>query len=154
MGLSGTPDRTLQPDGQNVSTYAFRQLERTLESDLTPDELLAHASDQAQVIREQARAEGVAAGHAEGMERAQAELQTAIAAVAEAVRSLQGTRDDLVETLTLQAGEISLLVAEQLVSGAFAVQPERVIDVTQALCAGSPTAIRSPCWSTPRIWSC
>ncbi len=129
--LSSNPDRDLSMDDQNVSTYSFRQLERTLESDRTPEEILTQAHQQAQAIREAAHAEGVAAGHAEGIERARGEVRTGAAALAEAVRGVGATRAELVETLTLQAGEISVLIAEQVVGGAFAAQPERVIDVTR-----------------------
>ena len=41
------------------------------------------------------------------------------------------TRDELVEKLTAQAGELALLIAEQMVAGAIAAQPERIIDVVR-----------------------
>jgi flagellar assembly protein FliH len=117
---------------QNVSNYSFRQLESTVEAERTPQEVLARASAEADAIRERARAEGEAAGRTEGIERARAESASALNGLAEAIRSVVNTRDELVETLTRQAGEVSLRIAEQMVGGAFAVQPERIVEVTRA----------------------
>lgn len=118
--------------GQNISTYAFPQLESTADAGRTPDELLAQAAVDADRIRAQAHAEGVAAGHAEGIARAQAESAQIVNALAEAIRAVADTRAELVEKLTRQAGEISLGIAEQVVAGVFAAEPERVIDVSRA----------------------
>jgi flagellar assembly protein FliH len=116
---------------QNISTYSFQQLESTVEAERTPQEVLARAWAEADVIRERARAEGEAAGRAQGIEQAKAEAASVLTGLAEAVRSVEDTRDELVETLTRQAGEISLRVAEQLVGGTFAVEPERIVEVTR-----------------------
>jgi flagellar assembly protein FliH len=116
---------------QNVSNYSFQQLESTVEAERTPQEALARAWADADAIREQARAEGEAAGRAQGIEQAKAEAASVLNGLADAVRSVEDTRDELVETLTRQAGEISLRIAEQLVGGTFAVQPERIIEVTR-----------------------
>jgi flagellar assembly protein FliH len=116
---------------QNISTYSFQQLESTVEAERTPQEVLTRAWAEADVIRERARAEGEAAGRAQGIEQAKAEAASVLTGLAEAVRSVEDTRDELVETLTRQAGEISLRVAEQLVGGTFAVEPERIVEVTR-----------------------
>lgn len=116
---------------QNVSNYSFQQLESAVEAERTPQEVLARAWAEADAIRERARAEGEAAGRAEGLERARAEAAPALQGLADAIRGVDDTRDELVETLTRQAGEISLRIAEELVGGTFAVQPERIIEVTR-----------------------
>jgi flagellar assembly protein FliH len=117
---------------QNVSNYSFQQLESTVEVEHTPQEVLARASAEADAIRERARAEGEAAGRAQGIEQARAEAVSVLNGLAEAIRGVDNTRDELVEMLTRQAGEVSLRIAEQMVGGAFAVQPERVVEVTRA----------------------
>ena len=44
---------------------------------------------------------------------------------------MTNTREELAETLTAQAGELALLTAEQMIAGAIAAQPERIIDVVR-----------------------
>jgi flagellar assembly protein FliH len=117
---------------QNVSNYSFQQLESTVQAERTPQEVLARASAEADAIRERARAEGEAAGRAEGIERARSEAASVLNGLAEAIRGVENTRGELVETLTRQAGEVSLRIAEQMVGGTFAVQPERIVEVTRA----------------------
>lgn len=116
---------------QTVSTYTFRQLESTALSDRTPSDLIAQAVAEAEAIREQARVDGEAAGYAAGLERARAESAAALAALADAARAIDGTRGELAETLTAQAGELALLTAEQMLAGAIAVEPERITDVVR-----------------------
>jgi flagellar assembly protein FliH len=121
---------------QNANAYSFEQLEHLHEAGRSPADLLSVARSQADEIRERARAEGAAAGYAEGIERATAEFKevadTLAGGLAEAANALSATRDELVESLTRQAGEISLQVAEQMVAGAIEFQPELVLDVTGA----------------------
>jgi flagellar assembly protein FliH len=117
---------------QNVSNYSFQQLESTVEAERTPQEVLARASAEADAIRERARAEGEAAGRTQGIEQARSEAPSVLNGLAEAIRSVDSTRDELVEMLTRQAGEVSLRIAEQMVGGTFAVQPERIVEVTRA----------------------
>jgi flagellar assembly protein FliH len=117
---------------QNVSNYSFQQLESTVEAERTPQEVLARASAEADAIRERARAEGEAAGRAQGIEQARSEAASALNGLAEAIRGVENTRGELVEMLTRQAGEVSLRIAEQMVGGTFAVQPERIVEVTRA----------------------
>jgi flagellar assembly protein FliH len=121
---------------RNANPYSFKQFEHLHDGSRTPSDLLSVAWAQANEIREQARAEGEAAGYAAGMERAEAEFnqlaQTLTSGLGEAAGALSATRNDLVESLARQAGEISLQVADHLVAGAFEFQPDLVIDVTRA----------------------
>lgn len=116
---------------QTISTYTFKQLESTDSNDRTPADVIAHALADAEAIREQARAEGQAAGYAEGLERARTDTNSVLAGLADATRAVSESRDELVETLTGQAGELALLTAEHLIAGAIAVQPERIVDVVR-----------------------
>jgi flagellar assembly protein FliH len=114
-----------------VNTYTFQQLESTDSSDRTPADVMARAVAEAERIREQARAEGHAAGYAAGAEQASADAGPLLAAVADAVRAVAETRDELTETLTAQAGELAMLTAEHIIAGAIAAQPERITDVVR-----------------------
>jgi len=116
---------------QTIRNYTFQQLESTAMLDRTPAEVMAHAMADADAIRERARAEGHAAGYAEGLERAHTEAAPLLTALAEAVQAVTGTRDELTETLTAQAGELALLTAEQMIAGAISAQPERIADVVR-----------------------
>lgn len=120
---------------QNISTYSFEQLDTSIEAERSPGDVLASAWSQAEQIRERARAEGEAAGYAAGLEQARAEFselaESLTRALGDAASQLAASRDELVETLTHQAGEISLAVAAQIVAGAFEFQPDLVIDVTR-----------------------
>ena len=116
---------------QVIRNYTFEQLESTALLDRTPAEVMAHALADADAIREQARVDGHAAGYAEGLERARTEAAPLLTALAEAVGAIAGTRDELTESLTAQAGELALLTAEQMIAGAIAAQPERIVDVVR-----------------------
>jgi flagellar assembly protein FliH len=114
-----------------VNTYTFQQLESTDSSDRTPADVMSRAVAEAERIREQARAEGHAAGYTAGAEQARAEAGPLLAAVADAVRAVAETRAELAETLTAQAGELAMLTAEHIIAGAIAAQPERITDVVR-----------------------
>ena len=118
---------------QNVSTYNFEQLDTSADAERAPADVLAAAWAEAELIRERARTEGEAAGYAAGMQRAEAEFQTVadglVRALDEAAQALAATRDELVESLTRQAGEVSLGVSRQIVAAAVEVKPELVLDV-------------------------
>jgi flagellar assembly protein FliH len=114
-----------------VNTYTFQQLESTDNSNRTPADVMSRAVAEAERIREQARAEGHAAGYAAGAEQARAEAGPLLTAVADAVRAVAETREELAETLTAQAGELAMLTAEHIIAGAIAAQPERISDVVR-----------------------
>lgn len=119
--------------GPNVSSFSFPQLDISADAERSPKDALAAAWAQADTIREQARADGEAAGYAAGLARAETELKTVseslVRALGEAAEALSATRAELVETLTRQAGDISLAVGEQIVAGSFDAKPELVLDV-------------------------
>jgi flagellar assembly protein FliH len=118
--------------GQNLSTYSFPQLDGAPVAGRTPAEALAAAHAEAEQIREQARVEGEAAGHADGLARAQEQVRDALIAAAGAERAIAQTREELVEKLSRQAGELALQIAQRIVVSAFESQPERVVDVARA----------------------
>jgi flagellar assembly protein FliH len=102
------------------------------------DDLLAvveGARAEADAIREQARAEGLALGRAEGAaaarEEALAQLRPAVAALAGAVEAMAATRDEVADRVEARAVDLAFELAEKIVGGAVAAQPERVLDAVR-----------------------
>jgi flagellar assembly protein FliH len=116
---------------QTVHNYSFKQLERALLEGSSPAALLASAQAEAASIRERAHTEGYGAGYAEGLARAREEAAPAISALVEASTAVRAAQSELADVLSVQAGELGLLTAEQIVAAAIAVQPERVVDVAR-----------------------
>jgi flagellar assembly protein FliH len=113
-----------------IAAYTFRQLE-TPAGGVVHDvaDVLSAAHTEAEQIRQQARAAGEAEGRAAGMAALQAEMGPTLQAVAGAVDSLELLRDQLVSELETDAVALALHLAEQIVAGAIAVAPERVVDI-------------------------
>jgi flagellar assembly protein FliH len=117
---------------RRVATYAFEQLDPTEQAKFGGvADVLSAAWAEADQVRAQAREEGEAAGRAEGIAAAQAEAAPALAALSEAVRGIEALGDELVGSLESQAAELALRLAEQIVGGAIAAEPSRVLDITR-----------------------
>jgi flagellar biosynthesis/type III secretory pathway protein FliH len=95
-------------------------------------ETLAQAREDAEQLRESARAEGFAAGHAEAM----ASLEPALAALAAATQGMHDAQLEAGERLERQAVELGLALAEKVLAGALAVEPERVIEAVRGALRG------------------
>jgi flagellar assembly protein FliH len=95
-------------------------------------ETLAQARADAEQLRESARAEGFAAGHAEAM----ASLEPALAALAAAAQGMHDAQLEAGERLERQAVELGLALAEKVLAGALAVEPERVIEAVRGALRG------------------
>jgi flagellar assembly protein FliH len=97
--------------------------------------VVASARAEADAIREQARAEGLALGRAEGAAAAHAEalaqLQPAVHAFHAAAAALDADRAELADRTERRAVELALELAGKLVAGAVEAQPERVLDVVR-----------------------
>ena len=93
------------------------------------------ARAEADAIREAARAEGFAAGQAEGFaaaqSMAQAQLAPAVQALSTAAEAVAAERGDLADQVEARAVELAFELAEKIVAGAIAAQPERVLDVVR-----------------------
>jgi flagellar assembly protein FliH len=87
---------------------------------------------EADAIREQARAEGLAQGRAEGaavaLEEGRARTAPAVEALAAAVEALVATRAEAADRVEERAVALAFELAEKIVGGAVAAQPERVLD--------------------------
>lgn len=116
-----------------LAPFAFEQLEAPVGGDpVSLRELeapLAAAQAEAAAIREQARVAGLAEGRAEGLAAGRASLDAALGALAAALAGVEEERSAAVEALERDAVELALALAEKLVAGALAVEPERVVAV-------------------------
>ncbi len=93
---------------------------------------LAQARSEAGQLREAARADGFAAGRAEAL----ASLQPALEALAEAVEGVQAAQAEATERLERQAVDLGLALAEKVLAGALAVEPERVVETVRGALRG------------------
>ena len=93
------------------------------------------ARAEADAIREQARAEGLAQGRAEGAaaahEEARAQLVPAVQALNAAAEALGQERHDVAARVERTAVELALELAEKVVGGTVEAQPERVLDAVR-----------------------
>jgi flagellar assembly protein FliH len=93
---------------------------------------LAQAGAEADAIRAQAHAEGLAAGRAD----AQAELVPALDALRAAAAELQAAQSATAERLEAHAVELALLIADKVVAGAVAVRTELVVETVRGALRG------------------
>ena len=92
--------------------------------------ILAAARAEADALREAARAEGFAAGQAETM----ATLEPALAALTQAIEDVREQQLAAAVELERRAVELGLALAQKVIGGALAVEPEKVVEaVTGAL---------------------
>jgi flagellar assembly protein FliH len=102
----------------------------------SPEELaadvLSQAAAEAQALREAAHAEGYQAGRAE----ARAELEPAAAALQQAIMSVQADVVERADRLETHAVDLGLFLAEKVLGGALAVQPERVVETVRGALRG------------------
>ena len=121
-----------------AQAFVLDELEPTVAAVPDVEELLAvveSARAEADQIREQARAEGLALGRAEGEAAARAEaealLAPALQALAAAGDALAAERAEVAERVEHQAVELALELAGKVVAGTVEAQPERVLDVVR-----------------------
>src|SRR5215216_4723187 len=95
-------------------------------------DVLAQAQAEAEALREAARAEGYAAGRA----AASAALEPAFAALSLAAEQVRAEQVGAAEALERRAVELGQALAQKVVAGALAVEPERVIEAVQGALRG------------------
>jgi flagellar biosynthesis/type III secretory pathway protein FliH len=89
--------------------------------------VLARAEAEAEMLREAARAEGYEAGRAEAM----AAVAPASEALQQAALAAQADAADRADRLEGHAVDLALFLAEKVLGGALAVQPERVVETVR-----------------------
>src|SRR4051812_3054653 len=87
-------------------------------------DVLAEARAEAEQIRQSALAEGYEAGRAEALSA----LEPALAALATAVNEVRAQQAEAAVELERRAVELGLALAQKVLAGALAVEPERVLD--------------------------
>jgi flagellar assembly protein FliH len=119
-----------------TTSFVFEQIEAKGEIvglSASPHErsaqIVAEAHAQAHQIEAQARDAGFEAGRLEGIRHAQAEVETALAAIAAAAAGLDAVRDAETERIERRAVELAISLAERIVHGALDADPERINDV-------------------------
>lgn len=115
---------------QVASLYNFEPLEPPT---VRGQDALAAAMEEADAIREAARAQGQAEGRAEAERAVRAQFEDALLLLAEAHGALDELRDEHLHALSTDAVALGLRLAEQIVAGAIAVAPERLIDVAELM---------------------
>jgi flagellar biosynthesis/type III secretory pathway protein FliH len=93
---------------------------------------LARAHEEADALRVSAHAEGLAAGRAEAMDA----LAPAVAALEQAVVAVREERFEAAERLEANAVDLALFLAEKVLGGALAVEPERVVEAVRGALRG------------------
>src|SRR5919202_3762484 len=94
--------------------------------------ILARAEAEADRIREAARAEGCQAGRAEAL----AALSPALEALQTSVSAAQAERIAAADQLEIHAVDLALFLAEKVLQGALAVEPERVVEAVRGALRG------------------
>ena len=121
-----------------VAEFDFETLEPIAPPKAPADEaaavmdVLAEARAEADALREAARAEGFAAGHADAM----ASLEPALVALGGVVEAVRAEQAEAAEALERRAVELGLALASKIIAGAIEVEPERVVDAVQGALRG------------------
>jgi flagellar assembly protein FliH len=122
----------LSESATQVAGYAFRQLDAAA-ADASGGiaDVLSAVRAEAEQIRAQAWAAGEAEGRAAGLAAARNDAAPAVAALGASAQAIEAMRAQVMAELEHDAIELALRLAEQILSGAVAIQPERVIDVAR-----------------------
>ncbi len=106
-----------------------RPLPRPEEAATQAQALVVAAEREAEQIREQARAAALEEGYAAGRADALRELAPSAEALAAALASARAREVDAAERIERDAVGLAISIAQKVVAGAIAVEPERVLDV-------------------------
>jgi flagellar assembly protein FliH len=128
--LSSDPSQ--QATATPVANYAFQQLDAPPPGSAEDiADVLSAVRAEADRIRAEARAAGEAEGYAAGLAAAQETAQPALAALAAAASGVNELRAQLAVEAERDAVDLAIRLAEQILAGAIAVHPERVVDVAR-----------------------
>jgi flagellar assembly protein FliH len=115
-----------------AATYAFRQLDSAAaEASGGIADVLSAVRAEAEQIRAQAWAAGEAEGRAAGLAAARTDAAPALAALGSSMQAISDVRAQVIAELEADAVELALRLAEQILAGVVAVEPERVLDVAR-----------------------
>jgi flagellar assembly protein FliH len=114
-----------------VASYAFRQLDAPAGASDGIADVLSAVRAEAEQIRAQAWAAGEAEGRAAGLAAARSDAAPAVAALAAAAEAISSLRAQVLTELEVDAVDMAMRLAEQILAGVLAVEPERVVDVAR-----------------------
>jgi flagellar assembly protein FliH len=112
--------------------FSFEALETPLPVRADPGRALAHAEADIALARAAAREEGLRAGRAEALEA----LAPALEALEQAAAAVHAAQLAQADRLEAHAVDLSLFLAERVLGGALAVQPERVVEAVRGALRG------------------
>lgn len=111
--------------------YQFAQFDQAAMFDADPDVVLAEARDEAEQLRLRAHAEGEAAGYAAGIRQGIEDCAPLGATLQAAADGFEHAQAELLDSLTHQAADLAIAIAEQIVTTTVKLEPERLLDVTR-----------------------
>src|SRR5438270_11721713 len=139
--MSSSPDAVASAaDAAARAAFDFAQLTPPPASERPPslDEasaraaaIVARAEAEAARVREEARSAGFAEGFAAGQAEARAQLEPGAAAIGEALAGVRELRERSADAVERHAVDLAIQIAEKVLAGALAVEPERVLDVVR-----------------------
>jgi flagellar assembly protein FliH len=130
--MSSSPEVPVDVDFGQLTPVATPDLAPNLrEAALQARQLVAAAEAEAERVRDNARAVGLAEGLAIGKEEAVAQFRPSIGAALEALSAVRALEAGATERVERHAVELALQVAERVVAGAIAVSPERLLDAVR-----------------------
>src|SRR3954469_8357481 len=130
--MSSSPDAAADVDFGQLTPVAAPEPAPSLEqASRKARKLVAAAEAEADRVRGEARAAGHAEGLAAGRSEALTQLSPAVQAAAEALTAVRALEADAAERVERAAVELALQVAERVVAGTIAVEPERLLDVVR-----------------------
>jgi flagellar assembly protein FliH len=92
-------------------------------------EIVARAEAEADRIRNEARQQGFAEGHVAGRAELRAAAEPIVDALSNSIDELRRLQVDVADGVEREAVVLAMEVAEKVVAGTIAVEPERVLDV-------------------------
>jgi flagellar biosynthesis/type III secretory pathway protein FliH len=128
------------PEAAAAAAFDFEQLAPPPQRERVPSmaeatsraqSIIAAAEADAERIRAVAGQQGQADGFAAGRAEARADLQPVFAAMSDAVEQLREQQASAADAVEAQAAGLAVQIAEKVVAGALAVEPERVLDVVR-----------------------
>src|SRR5829696_2697436 len=93
--------------------------------------IVARAEAEAERIRNEARQQGFAEGMVAGRDQLRSTAEPIVDALAQAVGEVRGLQAAAADMVERDAVMLAMEVAEKVVAGAIAVEPERVLDVVR-----------------------
>ena len=94
------------------------------------------AQRESATLRQRAVTDGYAEGVRRGQEEAAATLAQSLDVLGAAIAEAVAVRDSIIDSAELRAAELAVAIAEKILVGALAVQPERVVAVVRGALRG------------------